>query len=274
MTGFGFSSLPGSFIAPIARSCLLVAFLTSSVGGCIVDTPSSPPEHVVQQLGPLLDHPQAEMRRTAAMSLGKIRHPSSIPFLVKGLRDPDALVRQYSAWGLGNLGETLPEEATRLLAQRLAEDEDPEVQQAAAHALAQTAPLAVTADVLTPLEKALDAPDVQRRRAAIRTLGGMESPAAYNLLTKALEDPDAMVRQQALAALGELADPRALPYIRRLARHDPDPAVRAEAAFRLGKLGSHDEIPMLEHIVVTDPNASVRRWGTWAISYIDPSYQS
>lgn len=205
------------------------------------------------------------------MSLGKLRHPSAIPALIEGLRDPDSRVRQYSAWGLGNLGERLSTEATLQLAQTLATDSDPSVQEAAAHALSSTKP---PPEILQPLHTALDAPDAQRRQAAARALQVVDSASAYRLLAQRLQDPDAMVRQNALAALGELADPRALPPIRNLVIHDPDPGVRAEAAFRLGKLGGQDDIPVLEAVVSTDPNADVRRWAFWAITYIDPSQRN
>lgn len=263
----GFPPVPDSFISQVTRICLLLWFAIGGQG-CIDETTPTPPQRVVEQIGPLLEDPNLDVRRTAALSLGKIKHPSAVPALVKGLDDPDSRVRRYSAWGLGNLGERLPQEASLHLAQTLATDPDPLVQEAAAHALSIAQP---PTEILKPLQIALQAPDAARRRAAAQALRDMNHTIADRLLTERLHDADAMVRQHALATLGELADPRALPPIRILVTHDPDPGVRAEAAFRLGKLGGHDDIPVLEVVVSTDPDASVRRWASWAITYIDPT---
>ena len=50
----------------------------------------------------LLQDPHPDVRRTAALSLGKIAESTSIPALVRSLNnDTDAQVREYSAWAIG-----------------------------------------------------------------------------------------------------------------------------------------------------------------------------
>lgn len=64
-------------------------------------------EDALPYLYPLLDHPDAEIRRAAGHVLRTVAHPSSAPYLVKALDDPDLEVRYYAAYGLAAIaGET------------------------------------------------------------------------------------------------------------------------------------------------------------------------
>lgn len=72
--------------------------------------------------------------RTAALLLGNQRQPASLPALVRGLADEEPLVREASAWALGQLGS---EPAAReALAARLAVEVEPLVSGAIEQALA------------------------------------------------------------------------------------------------------------------------------------------
>src|SRR3989454_12141483 len=82
-------------------------------------SPPAGPDFVVSRLVASLNDPNPDVRRTAALSLGKIARPQATAALVERLGDPDPLVRQYSAWALGNLGEKAIDQAGTALGQML-----------------------------------------------------------------------------------------------------------------------------------------------------------
>ncbi|MGH7232983.1 MAG: HEAT repeat domain-containing protein [Nitrospiraceae bacterium] len=220
------------------------------------------------QLAALLqDDPHVDVRRTAALSLGKIATPGSATALIRALRDVDPLARQYSAWALGNLGDQAPEEAGSALVALLS-DSSPAVAGAAAEAIGQ---IGASQRVLDLLIGAVRAPSVNTRRAAVKALAWLEAPSTYSAMVQALNDPDAEVRQGALAALGELGDRLAVPAIQDRLLHDFSAGVRTEAAYRLGKLGDGGAMPALQRVLESDPESKVRRWAAWAIEQLASS---
>lgn len=240
--------------------------MISLIIGCRIDVAPRSPEVLLPVLIELLDNPDAEVRRTAAMAVGKIGHPGSAGALVQGLKDPDRLVREYSASSLGSLGEVAMEQAAPAVADLLLDSSDA-VKQAAARALGE---IGATPKALHSAIAALGHSEVRTRRAAVLALGRIEAGSAFTPLTKAVGDPDALVRQGALAALGELADERARPYFRNRLAQDPDQGVRSEAAYRLGKLGTPEDLPLLGSVATEDRSPLVRGWAQWAAQSITP----
>lgn len=234
------------------------------LGGCYRDEPPAAPESVLPTLVSLLDDQNPEIRRTAALSLGKFAAPETVPDLVLALDDPDSTVRRYGVWALGNMGEASLDQAGDAVVEML-EDPSPDVKAAAALALGK---LGGTQGMVELVAQYLRDPDVATRRAATLALGGMEAASASPALIEALTDEDAFVRQGALAALGELADVRALPAIGDRLRRDVDGGVRSEAAFRLGKLGDGNGMvgSLLQTASAGDPDPGVRRWAAWALA--------
>ena len=233
----------------------------------MIETPPQDQETVVPILGQLLEDPSPDVRRTAALSLGKIAHPDGIPPLVNALRDEDPLVREFSAWALGQMGPDLSEEAVIGLITALGDDVL-EVKHAVASALGQVEP---HTDRVQLLKEVLAISEVETRKAVIQVLTDFDTPSAYEVIVPALKDPDPRVRQAAVAGLGELADRRALPLLRKRLLQDADEGVRTEAAFRLGKLGDTAEISSLEKAVETDPASTVHVWAQWALQQIEPT---
>ena len=238
----------------------LLALCVPLALSCQMDAPAGDPRMVAVRLVTLLEDPSNDVRRTAALSLGKIGHAVAVPALAQTLSDPDPLVREYSAWALGQIGEEVNDEAAGRLAEAL-DDPRPAVTKAAARALGNIGP---RPPVLAFLKEALAAGEPGRRRAVVEALMQLEVPGAYPDLVKALTDPAPVVRQGALAALGELADRRALVEFRRRLLHDADAGVRAEAAYRIGKLGEAGDVAALERAVQNDAAPIVRTWSTWA----------
>ena len=189
--------------------------------------------------------------------------------MVRALSDPDAQVREYSAWALGQIGEDVDDPAAVRLAAALG-DEHVAVKHAAVLALGKIGP---RQPVLAILTQVLAAGKTRSRRAAVEALAQLEATRAYPVLRKALTDPDPAVRQGALAALGELGDRRVLPDFRERLLFDADPGVRTEAAYRLGKLGApgdHGGLQTLDEAARHDTSPGVRLWAGWARAQIGP----
>ena len=245
---------------------ILFALLLIGSAGCQAEAPVGNPQIVTTRLVTLLQDPSPDVRRTAALSLGKIGHAAAATALVEALSDPDLQVREYSAWALGEIGEDVNDEAAVRLAGALS-DEQPSVKQAVALALGKIGP---RPHVIAILAQVLVAGERSSRRAAVETFTQLETKEVFPVLRTALTDPDPSVRQRAVAALGELGDRRALPDFRERLLFDASPDVRAEAAYRLGKLGDHQDLQALEEATHGDASPGVRVWADWAKAGIGP----
>jgi len=232
--------------------------------GCVLESPSESPETVTERLIPLLADAQPDTRRTAALSLGKIGDPQSIPALVLALSDPDDQVRQSSAWALGTMSDSLSEQSLVALVQRLTDPSD-SVKQAVVLALSRTT---VQEELLQVLTEAYAISTMTTQRAIIQTLAHFEFPFSYSLFLQALENPDSLTRQAAIAGLGELGDRRGLTVLRKHLLQDTSVGVRSEAAFRLGKLGTSTDVLALKQAMETDPTPNVHFWASWALAQI------
>ncbi len=245
----------------------IICFIAISSGACIIESPPQEQETVVPVLGQLLEDPSADVRRTAALSLGKIAHLDGIPFLTNGLSDEDSQVREFSAWGLGQMGADLSDPAVFGLINALG-DNVQAVKRSVASALGQAEP---QKDRVQLLKEILAISEAHTRIAVIQVLTDFDTPSAYEVIVPALKDPDPRVRQSAVSGLGELADRRAVPQLRKRLLKDSDQGVRTEAAFRLGKLGDTDDIPSLKKAMKADSSSTVRIWAQWALQQIEPT---
>jgi len=258
---------------------MLVLCISMAVS-CQVETPVGDPRVVATRLAGMLDDPSEHVRRTAALSLGKIGHVVAATALERALSDPDPVVREYSAWALGRIGEAVGDTAAVRLVGALGDprfaacpwhpplldscargNDRPEIGKAAARALGNIGPRRA---VLASLTEILAGGTRDSRRAAVEALAQLEAPGTYPALVTALTDPDPAVRQGAIAALGELADRRALAEFRRLLLRDADVGVRAEAAYRIGKLGDPGDVTELQWAATHDAALTVRLWAAWA----------
>lgn len=254
---------PPSFLSRVLGLPLIgVACIVAT--GCIQETPPEPPDKISQRLITLLHDSQPEVRRTAALSLGKISDPTSITGLVESLTDQDEEVRQWSAWALGNLGDHLSQEAIVALVRSLA-DPSEKVKQTAALALGRTP---ASEEVLKVLEQALSIATPSTQQAIVQALSHFSFPFSYGVFLEAAQSPAPFTRQTAMAGLGELGDPRGLLLLRTLLLQDPNVGVRAEAAYRLGKLGGKGEIAALQQSRDTDPTPTVHFWSSWALGQL------
>ena len=255
-----------SFLLPFSTIAAIPIWAVYVFGlmGCVVESIPEPPAKVTERLIPLLEDPEPDTRRTAALSLGKIGDPQCIPALVSALSDPDDQVRQWSAWALGTMSDSLSEQALMALVQRLT-DPSESVKQAVVLALGRTT---IPEDLLQVLTEAYDISTMTTQRTIIQTLSHFEFPFSYSLYLKALQSPDPMTRQAAIAGLGELGNRRGLPILRTHLLQDTSVGVRSEAAFRLGKLGSSADVAALKQAMETDSTPNVHFWASWALDQI------
>ena len=242
-----------------ASSCLVsVALLIGSAvqWGCLQEALAPSVERGIAALIPLLGDESAELRRTAAESLGKIGDRSAVTALLPLLTDPTPSVRAAAAQALGRMANPDDEAVISALARAL-EDSSDRVKQVAALAIGEIDP---TAAELRPVVVLLRRPDVRVKRAAVRALLVGETAPFVEALLPLLDDPDADVRQGAVAAMSLSGDPRAAQALEKRLVRDPSPAVRAEAAYHLGKLSGGDVRTRLHAVLEKEPDQGVRRW--------------
>ena len=247
-------------------------FLILSVS-CQREIPPDSPETVISLLNTLVHSPDADIRRTSVLALGKIGHPLATAPLLAGLQDPDAQVRQYSAWGLGELGEQISDRVGGPLV-KLLQDPSDRVKQAAALALGEIGVDESNEVLLEQLTNLLHTGDVRERRVVVQALRNLEMQSALPALIGSLADHDPLVRQGAVSAIGELADPTTLSSFRQRLQQDVDQGVRGEAAYRLGKLGDEQEANLLRVRAQEDSSEFVRRWAAWALAMVTPQGDS
>ncbi len=248
--------------------CLRLTLLALSIfvcPACEAESTLQDPVTLTATLGHLLKDPDPSVRQTAALSLGKIAHPSGLQALVIALKDSDPLVREYSTWAIGEIGEGVNDDATIGLVAGLV-DKELAVKHASAQALGKIGPKDSVIDVLA---QALSVGTVASRQATVEALMQLESARAYPALLDVLQDPDPAVRQGAVAALGELADVRALPKLRKRLLYDSDAGVRTEAAYRIGKFGGKKDLATLQKAADRDSTALVHLWAVWAMENIN-----
>ena len=208
----------------------------------------------------------AEVRRVAAISLGRVGNPSATAPLIGALRDADGLVRGRAAEALLQVGDCqatidridaagvldafvlalvgrratgalteIGPNAVAMLTQDL-QDADETARSRAAVALGRMGPVA--ADAIPALTKLLNDGDKGVRTVALEALTRLGERPAQQLpeLLEALRDGDAAIRRAAAGALSEMG-PDAGPAVPALieALKDVDASVRSLAANALGK---------------------------------------
>lgn len=193
--------------------------------------------------------------------------------LAERLRHPDSGVRFRAA--LAAPGGVDTDE----LAERLAGEQDPAVQEALTWALVQQGP-----GIVPVVVRHLTAPDADVRHRFAHVLGKLAEPATVDALAALLDDPDERVVDKAVQALGMVGGGAAaaalLAHLRDARRHDgtvralaevgepavpgllealgsTSPRTRARAAEALGYMGVGSAVPMLA-TALQDPDEHVR----------------
>jgi aminopeptidase N len=280
------------FSIPCATAPLTVAFDPGAWIPKKLVAPK-PPEELAYDLA----HGEpASARAFAARQVAALAADSAIPLLAAAVaRDPFWGVRVQAANGLGWIGG----DRTLTPLRRAAKDADPRVREAALLAMARSP--SAEGDLLAAARSELSE---MAAGAALRALGALRSPRAFDTLARALarESHADRVRTAALAGLGVLGDKRGVPLaleqaaegraaalrlaaigaLRDLGRgqrvvtsrlvrllEDRDPRVRKGAAEALGVLGDPRGRSPLRETLGMEPIASVRREMAKAVDRIE-----
>ncbi|UCG38435.1 MAG: HEAT repeat domain-containing protein [bacterium] len=167
------------------------------------------------------------VRAGAALALGRIRLPSTLPDLFQCLDDPSVSVRRSAVKAMDSFHHVSAAEGLF----RALRDPDLEVQDYATSALARLHP-----DVFDSLIEALGDRNPRVRKNAVIALRKMGDRKAVPVIINALEDADPNVRMFAVTALIEFKDPRAIkPLILRLQVEDEIAWLASFAFMEIGK---------------------------------------
>ena len=204
-----------------------------------------------------LQAPADEVRRRAALAVGRIGDRSSTPLLLNALADPSPRVRRDAAFALGLLRDSSSTVINAL--GRVAQGAD----SAAAEAVAALGRMVSGYPIVEA--RAADpntAPEV-RREALVALARYRRTPAMLRIIVPHTGSLDLETRWRAVYALTRgPSDPGAVPYLQRLLT-DPEPLVRSLAARGL-RAGTADTANLREPTVallrslLTDPDAQVR----------------
>ena len=173
----------------MSMSCLRLTVLAVGIlclAACQGESTHLDPITVTSRLVHLLEDSDPDVRRTAALSLGKIGHPAGLPNLRGALKDPDAQVREYSLWAISQIGESVDLLTTIGVVATLA-DPETAVQQASAETLGF---LPLQDSIIDVLGEALSVGRVSSRQATVSALMNLASPRSYPALVEILQDPD------------------------------------------------------------------------------------
>jgi HEAT repeat protein len=252
----------------LSLTLALVSALALAPGAAFAGRGSSPGAIKTAIASGSVDAISAELERSERLVCGGCIND------VKPLIDhPDPRVRRVAAWWLSRRGlrsDLFVEMATRL------GQPDSRKAEAAADVLGSLR----TPKAIEPLGAGLNNPrfDGSARAAMAAALGRIGDAAALPALATGAKDPDPQVRAAALGAVREL---RATIPAAALVEHlgDADEAVRVEAIYSLGAtrgLGLDDTTRAaanrgLADLVKGDVSARVRRKAAWALGEIHGS---
>jgi HEAT repeat protein len=236
----------------------------------------------------LLSSADPDMREASARSLGLIGgERAAVAALIAAGSDPDQLVREGAAAGLGAIGPAAGDAAETL--ERLCGDDWPAVRASAAEAVllvtgspcASVAPSGdgrsgrAVAAALPTLLAGLTSGSERTRGISTFELGKLGPDAADTLPLLAdllATDSNLDVRWSAAWALGKMgvAGAGAVPALARTIVHDGDPDVRAEAASALGRIGRErgDRAEVVVGVLraaLADRDSLVREEAAWAL---------
>jgi len=137
----------------------------------------------------------------AALALGRLRLPETLPSLFNALGDREVAVRRSTVKALDSFHHISAAEGLFFALN----DQDLEVQDYATTALARLNP-----DTFPALMGRIKDPDPTVRKNVITTLRKIGDKRAVPAIISALDDPDVNVRMFAVTALIEFKDPRAI----------------------------------------------------------------
>jgi HEAT repeat protein len=194
-----------------------------------------------------------EVRRSAAVALGRIGDSSATPALINTLTDESLAIEAANA--LGQIGD--PQAVDGLL--NLIGNDDASVRQASVSALNSLLPPSMSKRII-PL---LHDPDPNVRESAVKIAGYFGYPDSASVLVELSRDPNEGVRCAVVEHLPYAEDERAFDVLAH-ALKDETPNVRAAAARALGTM---DSPKVVKHLIdaLSDEDAWVRYFSARAL---------
>ncbi len=186
-------------------------------------------------------------REYVIAALSNLKAQSAIPAIADVLADQSLGRRYIAAWALGEIGNVA---AVSPLLNALGDQEE-EVRKFVTRSLIKLNSLAVVP--LIDFLKQTQNP--QSVAAAVRALGDIADPQAFEVLLQHLDGPS---RADVVTALGKLKDTRTVDALVSVLQ-DQDWLVRMNAATALGPIGSEKQTAALEVLLEDDVNV-VREW--------------
>lgn len=168
--------------------------------------------------------------------------------------DKNTRVRYAAVSQLDTLGGQDLQATLMILRDRLLNDEEPDVQAAAADALGALKLTEAFEDMLHLYRRT---PEWIVQFSIIAALGELGDPRSFDLLEEALNSNTSLVQTAAISSLGELGDARAVPLLSPFATNS-DWQIRYRLVQALGKLGGAEARSTLEALA-TDEQAEVAK---------------
>lgn len=231
----------------------------------------------VESVAALMADPDARVRKSCVVALGKMDAPGAAAQLARALDDADEGVRVLACQALGRkTGEELAGVLPALVAH--VHDASGQVRSGVLWALANAvAHAGLDADTLaglfTPVTVLAFDPDDGVRADAAAVLGTLRDERATDALTVLLEDEVARVRANACASLG-LTDDEAgeALLLARVAQAGEDALVRVSAVDALARRCERDDAPharVLPGLLAccADEDADVASTAVWALGF-------
>lgn len=214
---------------------------------------------IIRSLINALSDSSAEVRKSAAYSLGRLRATDAVTALQRLVeRDPSVRVREMSVWALGNMRA---QAAAPALSAAITRDSSADVRGTALWAAGQLD----RSELLPALGTALRDPVPENRARAAWAIGTIRPERAPAALHAAAGDSVATVRHRVAWALGQIRDSASLPTLLKLVE-DHDSSVREAAFWALGNQEPNDATAaaMLKALQASDP--AIRAQAAQALS--------
>lgn len=237
----------------------------------------------IDKLADALKNGSIQVRKYAAIALGKIGDEETISVLLNGIKDENWQVREAAVQALGQLRT---EKALKGIISIFGDD-DIRVRESASRAASQFGDAAIRR-----VKKMLVSKDEKVRATCIQTLGRVGDESSYPLIVKSLKDPALEVKKEAVTALGKFGQKAIEPLLRIFsdendivtrraiinslkriqgsekyilnALRSKDKKVKSASALVSGELRLKEAVPDLLHLL-NDRNPSVKENATSAL---------
>lgn len=181
-------------------------------------------------------------RIRAINQLRQLEKAIAFELVQPAVTDSNTRVRYAAVSQMDTLGEQDLQKSLTILRDRLFNDQEPDVQAAAADAIGA---LKLT-DAFEDLQQVYQtSPEWLVQFSIIAALGEMGDSRSFELLESALNSSNNLIQTAAISSLGELGDPRAVPLLIPYATN-PDWQIRYRVLQALNRLGGPEVRSTLE----------------------------